>query len=439
MFNKILNSEDETSSQHRVVPPTIHQNRPYCISEAATLPCPDIACEELCRWGRKEVDGCPSCECNNNPCENVKCPFEERCSPKETCNGDECHWETECESGQFQNKICENGKYCIVKQIPKSEELLAKCVKPEDVKYCEVKKRHNVSRALCPDAGCPEGQLCCSDDYGDTVCTKGCPRPNPEGCVRKGCKYGRKIDENGCPTCQCDEDPFKVIQCRAGYKFGRPPPPPLLLIPTLPPGWTPKGFPEIFEYSGIKGECYRDCPKLDCRNRCQFGKVEIDGCESCTCIDPCTESPCGDKYRCEYFGTNESRRTKYGNYQYYRTKCIRLCPPGPVCDKKCYFGSELKDECPTCDCKDICKIRNIKCPEKFHCEVVRSYCVIGYCHLGTDCAQDVCVAGEPEVDISGYRVRCKGQRKKACSKGFTCVPHSDGNDGSCCPGHHNQL
>ncbi|ELU14805.1 hypothetical protein CAPTEDRAFT_189840 [Capitella teleta] len=187
---------------------------------------------------------------------------------------------------------------------------------------------------------------------------------------------------------------------------------------------------------------FKICPILDCEESCRDGRVEVDGCETCTCVDICEEAGCGkgsDDYTCQVISTNGYRRTKNGEVMsVYRAKCNKVCPPDPVCDKKCYFGSELKDECPTCDCKDICKEKNVECPENFRCEVTGKWCVIGYCNWRTGCVQDVCKAGEPEVDKKGFRVGCKGLEENTCSEGFTCVLHSNG-DGSCCPGDQNQL
>ena len=92
------------------------------------------------------------------------------------------------------------------------------------------------------------------------------------------------------------------------------------------------------------------CPKQYCDNTCDFGrKLDLYGCETCECIDPCADVTCGMHEQC------------------VAGLCVFQCKK-QYCEFKCDNGYALDDYgCETCECiADPCD--SVACSNGQKCE-----------------------------------------------------------------------
>jgi hypothetical protein len=108
---------------------------------------------------------------------------------------------------------------------------------------------------------------------------KPCPPP-PEPC-----QFGVDIDSMGCPGCSCF-DPCKDVKCEDG-EVCQAVPVVCVRAPCLP------------AYTGV---CVASpaCNPVLCDLYCEFGfNLDENGCEICSCFEPCKDVTCVDGQVCQ--------------------------------------------------------------------------------------------------------------------------------------------
>ncbi|XP_067012696.2 thyroglobulin [Anabrus simplex] len=268
-----------------------------CTRLREELDCLGMTCRLGCDYGfvMDPETRCPRCECRN-PCDSIDCAEDE-----------ECHIvEVNCE-----DEYCPPVPSCLPK-------------KPGQCPYLVPVTSGNCDYECRSDHNCNVTAKCCSNGCG-TRCV--------EPVMMTACQHQRAIlehksHETGTPARQ-----MFMPQCReedGGYE-------PVQCHPVTRQCWCVDEKGE--EVAGtrappdVQPSCHTpsECPKYKCQP-CEHGyRMDMDGCPTCDCRDPCEEISCrGDGEACRLV----------------EVSCVdRPCPPVPMClprrDNPCLTGHPL--------------------------------------------------------------------------------------------------
>ncbi|KAK2181081.1 hypothetical protein NP493_413g02087 [Ridgeia piscesae] len=494
-----------------------HTCRPVCGRGRCWLPCPFV-------YVKDDSGDCDTCSCVD-PCSDVKCPAGQTCVARKVCNPSPCKIVTQCsrletviektdpackESPNFGEGFAQYPRWYYSSVV--RPELQSLCSLGFNAGLCSTavqKWFYNVTSDKCQmrNFSSCRGNTNRFDDK--TQCMTTC-KPNackPPACVT-WCPFGLAEDENGCEICECF-NPCKNVTCRENEKC-LPERQACLKSPCPAVGKcfvTPSDLNrkcvlaidvgrcssrelkwffnltssvcQAFNYTGCRGNPNRFNSKAECRQtcephrcepprcgeKCQFGSVkDVNGCDTCQCINPCkgvqcpanerclperrycSKSPCPVVGRCfakrpdldskctmaQEAGICDSHELKWffnvtsnrceafnytgcrGNYNRFNSKdeCRRTCEPHHCeparCKEKCMFGS-VKDinGCDTCHCINPCE--DVKCAEGEHCVPEQVQCFTSPCPpIGK------CYPNRPHVECkpNGCRIFCPFGRAK---------------------------
>ncbi|ESO10309.1 hypothetical protein HELRODRAFT_117034 [Helobdella robusta] len=246
-----------------------------------------------------------------------------------------------------------------------------------------------------------------------------CPLPK----CSNHCNSGFRKDSRGCQTCKC-VDPCENKVCRAGLVC--------------------KSEKVICK----KEPCYavarcvkKVCQPVFCPRLCTSGyRKDINGCQTCSCIDPCEDrNPCPSGQVCK-----PEQVFCIAAPCYDVAKCVVDCSKNAICDMFCEFGFELgPDGCPICKCREENPCALIDCIPGRICQVINNtaQCIPAQkncsgamckmlCPFGFKLGADGCEICECRKDCNG--VACKDSEMcKEVDGTRRCVPGLD--DPALCP------
>ncbi|KAK2181723.1 hypothetical protein NP493_385g04000 [Ridgeia piscesae] len=182
--------------------------------------CKRPMCERMCAYGmRLDEQGCPTCECQADPCEGKKC------DDGLVCRVEHCH-EFPCK--KMFDGVCRNPAACPEVMCMHPCPLGFK-INKDGCHSCECKIRpcenHNCTaeQTCVPHMGPCRGSMCdmmrmfpvcVSKDLEAPKVVSGCPLRK---CMsNKYCEFGYQVDEKGCRTCSCKDDPCEGHKCAVG-------------------------------------------------------------------------------------------------------------------------------------------------------------------------------------------------------------------------------
>ncbi|ESO07278.1 hypothetical protein HELRODRAFT_170607 [Helobdella robusta] len=149
----------------------------------------------------------------------------------------------------------------------------------------------------------------------------------------KPCASGYRFNKDGCMNCLC-VDPCENVVCDRGE--------------------TCKAvqYPCISTPCYLEPKCVSPCPKKNCARSCDSGyKKDSKGCYTCTCLDPCENSPCKESQLCQ-----SSQSMCKGEVCYTSAQCLSFCPKLDCTATTCSSGYKKDaDGCKICSCADACE------------------------------------------------------------------------------------
>ncbi|XP_022109246.1 prestalk protein-like [Acanthaster planci] len=350
--------------------------------------CPDVTCRMFCLFGfKKDSNGCDICECYEPPAAHPgTCPI--GVLPQDMIGAcvESCHDDGDCTAHE---KCCSNGcgHSCV-----------------------------NATAILCPDFMCA---IYC--EYGYQLDQNGCSTciclEEPEVCrevfCAMHCPYGFKKLANGCPYCECQDTPTEcpevmcMMYCETGYQRDSNGCEVCLCNeqrPIIRPGSCPRVDADDVEFGMCADMCDNDaeCPTNQkcCSNSCG-GHQCVDAenvpveCPSMHCMMWCPYGFQRDQNGCDLCLCNQQTEIHTGS-----------CPPASadsfgVCSESCeHDGSCAPSE--KC-CPNSCGAR--QCTPAIMTEVKP-----GACPEVTDGGLGLC------LEACSADANCTGS-KKCCSNG----------------------
>lgn len=242
-----------------------------CVPSANSCPVP---CLHFCEFGFVlGSNGCPTCKCAK-PCKNVTCEFGTKCKEvaDRWCGSVACvntTYSPKCDLCPPCNKYCPYGTYVGSDGCPSCD-----CLDPCRGSSCKdgLKCRPKASIMCGADA-------CANATYYPECVAKTCPTCN------NICAFGYKTDNDGCPTCVCNE-PCKNAKCGAGLMCKE--------VADNMCGGVPCAN------STYSGQCVAQQTQcMTCAVLCPYGNViGLDGCPTCVCAEPCLNVRCNIGMKC---------------------------------------------------------------------------------------------------------------------------------------------
>ncbi|KAF5294979.1 hypothetical protein FQR65_LT10622 [Abscondita terminalis] len=375
--------------------------------------CPVLECVS-CPYGYlTNKNGCQSCTCID-PCKNYKCTDDKECIIEPISCRD--------------NRPCGYKRSCVPKCKPLNCPLLncrygyevdcyncptCKCKNPCKGVICKPYYYCTVQTIYCLIPPCPPPfpvceSYCGSKDllYDDNGFPVTCStRPCPRVICAIHCTYGNVL-VNGCKTCDCI-DPCRDFVC-AHPKVCH-------------------SKPYNCSLNGICSAnltCVNICPVLECVS-CPYGYLtNKNGCQSCSCIDPCKNYKCTDDKECiiEPISCRDNRPCGY------KRSCVPKCKPLNCPLLNCRYGYEVDCyNCPTCKCKNPCK--GVICKPYYYCTVQTIYCLIPPCSPPFPVCESYCGSKDLLYDDNGFPVTCS---TRPCPRGHTCTAVTLNSRSYCC-------
>lgn len=176
------------------------------------------ACDIYCDFGFKiNATGCPYCECADDPCEDVECGDSEVCKP-ELCDSYPCKGvAASCvKSAGCEEMECDSCPYGYRTNADGCQTCQCKTEPCEDVK-CPTGQTciAHMGSCLDNDDSCRALPVCIADKRPVPKGPFACPMMD---CVsNEYCRYGYEIDAKGCQTCVCKTSPCKGHSCKEGF------------------------------------------------------------------------------------------------------------------------------------------------------------------------------------------------------------------------------
>lgn len=370
-----------------------------CIVKPAV--CPKLFCGlPECKFGyESDAKGCQTCDCKN-PCLNFGCPANYTCQMLPSSNGTlmpscvgcpkmDCPKAGVCPLGHAKNN--DGCDVCECQGCPCTDECFT---------YCSdyaVDEKTGCDLCSCAMIDCED--KCAVDEkcvkkytkynrvYG--MCERKVKCPD---CSNVPCKYGHKLDSNGCNTkdclcynpCEgkCDKNEYCVMSaddCTNETDCRDAPMPICKECPSssdckLTSSQCSNGFAKDSNGCNL---CQCLCPNASCPLYCTYGNVidSVTGCELCTCkTSPCVDFTCKSNEVCKAVmnanGTHEPHCVAI--------KPIDPCQPINCGEKKCLVGFQKDSQgciLPNCTCYELCK--NDTCPPGSVCKITRDDCLNG--------------------------------------------------------------
>jgi hypothetical protein len=399
--------------------------------------CRMMKCRRSCDYGYlKDEDGCNTCDCLPDPCVSITCQENEVC--------------------ELQNMFCIRAP-CPPRPtcVPKPKECrMMKCRRSCDYGYLKDEDGCNTCDCLpdpCVARKCPKGHVC--ELKPVTVCKQPPCSPVAE-CVKKSecspvmcmmfCPGGRKKDRNGCDVCSCLPE-----------KAGICPSMDMRLIKCAKTAEENRFCQNDDDCDGKQKCCHTGCsyncvdpvcPEISCDNVCDYGySMDGDGCQTCTCFNPCEIKKCDEGYECQVqkFVCKKAPCQQSGSA---KAECVPKCSP-MRCKMACKNGFKKdKNGCDICscnpsgNCEDSC-LNDPCCTcshhnDEYHCACADLAPGSRGCFFGS-CSSHACLDGETCSDLfgDGRSYICKKDCPQIkCARGCTTVKGSDGcNTCSCTP------
>lgn len=183
---------------------------------------------------------------------------------------------------------------------------------------------------------------------------------------------------------------------------------------SCPDGQKCKEVPKICKRApcGFSASCGPECPLYKCvATKCPYGyEVDENGCKGCGCTDHCKNYSCKEDQMCVI-----EELCPFATCG-IRPKCVKRCPLSLPCHltAKCAYGFELdKDNCETCACRDPCA--GVICPSAQYCSVTVLNCFVAPCPPPSATCHSYCP--ENSVLLTGF-----GDKPVTCTDGSTTCP-----------------
>jgi hypothetical protein len=409
-------------------------------------PCPETFAPKECgeRGVKIDREGCSTCECVSDSCEDVHVPNCDKpaVDPATGCTTGECEGCIDVDCG---DRVCEFGfhhrsngcKTCECKPDPNECPSIHETSDASYATYgCNIRCEFGFAR---DDEGC---EIC--------ECDKECP-PEPQCLI--ACPNGYVYDDNNCKTCRCAKEKCTVdstmyeagdydydYEAEGGVKVekrvdgsldvsiggvvtstcgqtcectstGEIKCSPLTCpLPTRPPNCPADLMYMRRDDCGCPVyACQKECDEVTCDLACENGfKHNEDGCKICECRD---ETVCPTKEECLKRQAHGDAITEDSANSLYEYDTDRLfCP----------YGFR---EC-SCECRKLPPL----CPEADELRALNAsqICAYGFVTDDNGCRQPICK--KPEDECRSELLRCPdttcsqyGTDATGCSTCNTCV------------------